>query len=155
TPGQRDVDRFLRETLAQRLVGERGLARAQRRLDALLGFVQRTPGGGALGRRQRTELLHLGPERTVLAQRARLGVGQLVRAAGDAVRAEEALARRRPLGGGVHRSLCAGPAQAAPREAFSCATIAAKAGVSATARSASTLRSRPIDALFSQAMNVL
>src|SRR5690606_1783905 len=46
-------------------------------------------------------------------------------------------------------------AQTAPSEVFTCATMAAKAGLSLTANSASTLRSSPIAALFRPAIKRL
>src|SRR5690606_14323699 len=177
---------------------QRGFALAHRALDRLLGLVELAPDGRALGRRQRAELLHLGGERAVLAERARLGVGEFGRTArradlgrqprhhpGEARGHGGCLAGRRQRrvvwirhgcgvilsckqergregtvvsDGGRRVAARSGrfrAAKDAASEAFTRATIDANAGLSATARSASTLRSRPIEARFRPLMNTL
>jgi len=141
-PGERDIERFFGEARLELPGLEIFPAGVERGLELLLGGVDALPEGFFFLGRKSAELLQERGQLPALAQVLRLGIleGSGLRRSGEV--------RERPPDDFLEIIQC-------ERLAFTCPAILANAGLSSTARSASSLRSISMFAFFSPDMNAL
>ena len=142
-PGQRDIERLFRQARGKLRVGKRRAPRFERRLDSLLRRVERGARDSFLFRRKRSQC---GPETGQLPA--------LSEVACLCVFERRRVARRAEVGGRARNDVLERLQLQWVRLAFTWLAIFANAGLSMTARSASTLRSISIWARLSPAMKL-